>query len=138
MTAKTDTTSKTAANGAKTPWNGAFSFDSMADEGRASLDSFVQASTIAAKGYGAIGSAWFDFAKEAMAAQAGAVEAIMGARSWAELTDAQSAQAKGAVECTMAAGNRIADMTVKTAGEAMEPIRARTDDLVERYGKPAA
>ena len=39
----------------------------------------------------------------------------------------------------MAAGNlHLADMTVKTAGEAMEPIRARTDDLVERYGKPAA
>ena len=138
MTAKTDTASKTAANGTKTPWNGAFSFDSMADEGRASLDSFVQASTIAAKGYGAIGSAWFDFAKEAMAAQVGAAEAIMGARSWAELTDAQTAQAKGAFERTMAAGNRIADMTVKTTGDAMQPIRTRTEDLVERYGKPAA
>ena len=138
MTAKTDTTSKTAANGAKTPWNGAFSFDSMADEGRASLDSMIEASTIATKGYGAIGSAWFDFAKEAMAAQVGAAEAIMGARSWAELTDAQTAQAKGAFERTMAAGNRIADMTVKTTGDAMQPIRARTEDLVERYGKPAA
>ena len=138
MTAKTDTTSKTAANGAKTPWNGAFSFDSMADEGRASLDSFVQASTIATKGYGAIGSAWLDFAKEAMAAQVGAAEAIMGARSWTELTDAQTAQTKGAFERTMAAGNRIADMTVKTTGDAMQPIRARTEDLVERYGKPAA
>ena len=138
MTAKTDTTSKAAANGTKTPWNAAFSFDSMADEGRASLDSFVQASTIAAKGYGAIGNAWFDFAKEAMAAQAGATEALMGARSWAEFTDAQTAQTKGAIERTMAAGNRIADMTVKTTGDAMEPIRARAEVLVERYGKAAA
>ena len=135
MTAKTDAASKAAAN-AKTAWNGVFSFDSMADEGRASLDSFVQASTIAAKGYGAIGSAWFDFAKEAMAAQADAAEALMGARSWTEITEAQTGAAKGAFERTMAAGNRIADVTVKSTGDAMEPIRARAEDLVERYGKP--
>ncbi len=137
MTTKTDAASKAAAN-AKTAWNGAFSFDTMADEGRASLDSFVQASTIAAKGYGAIGSAWFDFAKEAMAAQTDTAEALMGARSWAELTEAQTGAAKGAFERTMAAGNRIADVTVKSTGDAMEPIRARAEDLVERYGKPAA
>ena len=137
MTTKSDTASKAAAN-SKTAWNGAFSFDTMADEGRASLDSFVQASTIAAKGYGAIGSAWFDFAKEAMAAQTDAAEALMGARSWAELTDAQTGTAKGAFERTMAAGNRIADVTVKTTGDAIEPIRARAEDLVERYGKRVA
>ena len=137
MTTKTDTTSKAAAANSKTAWNGAYSFDTMADEGRASLDSFVQASTVAAKGYGAIGSAWFDFAKETMAAQAVAAEALMGARSWAELTDAQTGAAKGTFERTMAASNRIADMTVKTAGDAMEPIRARAEDVVERYGKPA-
>ena len=137
MTAKTDTASKAAAANPKTPWNGAFSFDTMTDEGRASFQSFVQASTIAAKGYGAIGNAWFDFAKETMAAQACAAEAIMGARSWSELTDAQTVQAKGAFERTLAASNHIADMTVKTTGEAMEPIRARTEDLVGRYAKPA-
>ena len=137
MTAKTDATSKAAANGHKSPWNGNLSFETIAEESRASFDSMVEASTIAAKGYGAIGTAWFDFAKEAMAAQAGAAEAIMGARSWAELTDVQTGQAKGAFERSMAAGNRIADMTVKTTGEAMEPIRARTEDLVERYAKPA-
>ena len=38
----------------------------------------------------------------------------------------------------MAAGQRINDMTVRTAGDAMEPIRARAEDLVERYGKPVA
>ena len=138
MTTKSDTTSKTAASGPKSPWNGTPSFEAIAEEGRASFVSVVEASTIAAKGYGAIGNAWFDFAKEAMAAQVGAAEAIMGARSWAELTDAQTVQAKGAFERSMAAGNRIADMTVKTGGEAMEPIRARTEDLVERYAKPAA
>ena len=137
MTTKSDTAGKAAASASKTAWNGAFSFDTIADESRASFDSMVEASTIAAKGYGAIGSAWFDFAKEAMAAQAGAAEALMGARSWAELSDAQSGHAKGAFERTMAAGNRMADMSVKTAGEAMEPIRARAETLVERYGKLA-
>ena len=136
MTSKSDTAAKAAAS-KTTPGNGTFSFETMAEEGRASLDSMVQATTIAARGYGAIGSAWFDFAREAMAAQAGAAEALMGARSWAELSEAQTGHAKGAFERTMAAGNRIADMTVKTAGEAMEPIRARAEDLVERYGKPA-
>ena len=135
MTTKSDTTSKGAANGAKTPWNGALPLETIAEEGRASFDSMVKASAIAAKGYGEIGNAWFDYAKEAMAAQAGAAEALMGVRSWAELTDAQATQAKGTFERTMAAGNRIADMTVKTAGDAMEPIRARAEDLVERYGK---
>ena len=137
MTAKSDTASKAAASGPKTSWNGALPFETIAEESRASFDSVVEASTIAAKGYGAIGSAWFDFAKEAMAAQVGAAEALMGARTWAELTDAQSGASKGAFERTMVAGNRIADMTVKTAGDAMEPIRARAENLVERYGKPA-
>ncbi len=136
MTSKSDTTAKAAAS-KTTPWNGTLSFETMAEEGRASLDSMVEATTIAAKGYGAIGSAWFDFAREAMTAQAGAAEALVGARSWAELSEAQTGHAKGAFERTMAAGNRIADMTVKTAGEAMEPIRARAEDIVERYGKPA-
>ena len=138
MTTKTETTSKAAASGPKSPWNGTLSFETMAEEGRASFDSVVEASTIAAKGYGDIGSAWFDFAKEAVAAQAGAAEAIMGARNWAELSDAQTGHAKGAFERTMAAGNRIADMAVKSTGEAMEPIRARAEDLVERYAKPVA
>ena len=138
MTTKTDATNKATAAGPKSPWNGTLSLETIAEESRASFDSMVEASTIAAKGYGAIGTAWFDLAKEAMAAQAVAAEAIMGARSWAELSDAQTVQAKGAFERTMAAGNRITDMTVKTTGEAMEPIRARTEDLVERYGKPAA
>ena len=138
MTTKTDATGKATAAGPKSPWNGTLSLETIAEESRASFDSMVEASTIAAKGYGAIGTAWFDLAKEAMAAQAVAAEAIMGARSWAELSDAQTVQAKGAFERTMAAGNRITDMTVKTTGEAMEPIRARTEDLVERYGKPAA
>ena len=137
MTTKSDAASKAAASGHKTAWNGAMPFETIAEESRASFDSVVEASTIAAKGYGAIGSAWFDFAKEAMAAQVGAAEALMGARTWAELTDAQSGASKGAFERTMAAGNRIADMMVKTAGDAMEPIRARAEDLVERYGKPA-
>ncbi len=136
MTSKSDTAAKAAAS-KTTPSKGAFSFETMAEEGRASLDSMVEATTIAAKGYGAVGSAWFDFAREAMTAQAGAAEALMGARSWAELSEAQTGHAKGAFERTMAAGNRIADMTVKTAGESMEPIRARAEDLVERYGKPA-
>ena len=137
MTTKSDTANKTAASGPKTSWNGALPLETIAEESRASFNSMVEASTIAAKGYGAVGSAWFDFAKEAMAAQAGAAEALMGARSWAELTDAQTGAAKGAFERTMAAGNRIADVTVKTTGDAMEPIRARAEDLVERYGKPA-
>ena len=69
MATKSDTTSKGAANGTKTPWNGAFSFDSMADEGRASLDSMVKASAIAAKGYGEIGNAFIDvFEEEPLAA----------------------------------------------------------------------
>jgi len=137
MTTKTDTASKATASGPKSPWNGALPFETIAEESRASFDSVIEASTIAVKGYGAIGSAWFDFAKEAMAAQAGAAEALMGARSWAEFTDTQTGHAKGAFERTMVAGNQIADMTVKTAGDAVEPIRARAENLVERYGKPA-
>ncbi len=137
MTTKSETASKATASGPKTPWNGALPFETIAEESRASFGSVVEASTIAAKGYGAIGNAWFDFAKEAMAAQAGVAEALMGARSWAELTEAQTGAAKGAFERTMTAGNRIADMTVKTAGDAMEPIRARAEDVVERYGKSA-
>ena len=136
MTTKSDSTGK-AAPGGNTRWNGTLSFETIAEESRASFDSVVEASTIAAKGHGAIGSAWFDFAKEAMAAQAGAAEALMGARSWAELSEAQTGHAKTAFERTLAAGNRIADMTVKTAGDAMAPLRARTEDIVERYGKPA-
>ena len=136
MTTKSNTTGK-AASGPNTPWNGALPFETIAEESRASFDSVVEASTIAAKGYGAIGSAWFDFAKEAMAAQAGAAEALMGARSWTELTETQAAQSKSNFERTMAAGQRFADMTLKTAGDTMQPIRARTDEIVERYGKPA-
>ena len=138
MTAKTETASKAAASGPKTPWNGTLPFETIAEESRASFDSMVEASTIATKGYGEIGNVWFDYAKEAMAAQANAAEALMGMRSWAELTDAQTVQVKGAFERTMAAGNRIADMTVKSTGAAMQPIRARTEDLVERYGKAVA
>ena len=137
MTTKSNTTGDAAAAGRKTSWNGALSFEAIAAESRASFDSVVEASTIAAKGYSAIGGAWFDFAKEAMAAQAGAAEALMGARSWTELSDTQAGHAKTAFERTMAAGQRLTDMTVKANSDVMGPIRARTEDLVERYGKTA-
>ncbi len=137
MTTKSKTTGETAANGGRDRWNGAPSYETIAAEGRENFDSFVEASTIATKGYGAISDAWFAFAKGAMEAHVEASKALMGARSWTELTDAQAGHAKTSFERTVTAGNRIVEMSVKTAGDAVEPIRARAETLVERYAKPA-
>ena len=134
---KSKTTGETAANGGRDRWNGAPSFETIAAESRENFDSFVAASTIATRGCGTIGNAWLAFAKDALEAHVEATRALMGARSWAELTDAQAGHAKTSFERTVTAGNRIVEMTAKTAGDAVEPIRARAESLVERYARPA-
>jgi phasin family protein len=138
MTTKSKNTNETMANGWTNGWNGKAPFEAMAAEGRETFESFVKASTIATQGYGAIAEAWLSLAKGAMEANAEATKALMGARNWSDLTDAQTDHMKTSFDRTVAESGRIGEMAVKTSNEAIAPIRARFETAVERFTKQAA
>ena len=113
-------------------WGDTPSFEGVVAESRETLDSLVDAATVAARGCGAIGDAWAAFARESMEAQAEAAKAALGARDWTELADAQAAHAKASFARAASAGKRIAETSAKTAEDALAPVRARAGRFVER------
>ena len=125
MTAKSKTT-----EGRR--WGAAPSFETVVAESRETLDSLVEAATVAARGCGAIGDAWAAFAKDAMEAQAEAAKAALAARDWTELADAQARHAKASFERAASAGKRIAETSARTTDDALAPVRARAGRFVER------
>lgn len=119
-------------------WDARQSFEQFAGAGRENFDAFVQASTIATKGYGAISQHWFEFSRSAMEKNAEAAKAMMGAKTAKDLVELQTDWAKTAFEGYVAETTKASELAFKTTTEAFAPIQARVDDLVTKIVKPAS
>lgn len=119
-------------------WDARESFEQLAGAGRENFDALVKASTIATKGYGAIGQQWIEFSRAAMEKNAQAAKAMMGAKTPKDLVEAQSDWAKTAFEGYVAETSKASELALKTTTEAFAPLQARVDDFVTKFVKPVA
>lgn len=63
---------------------------------------------------------------------------VLGAKSLNEVVDLQNTFTKSAFDTFVAESTKISEMSVKTASQAIEPIKARVDETVETLSRPIA
>ncbi len=132
-------TQKTKTNGTNftNGWDANGSYEKLADAGRENMEAFVAATSIAAQGFGAVNQAWFELAKGALERNGAAAEAIFSAKNAADAVELQSEWARGAFDNYVSQSSKITEMAVKTANDAIAPVRARVDGVVEKFAENA-
>src|SRR3546814_7806258 len=63
---------------------------------------------------------------------------VLGAKSLNEVVDLQNTFTKSAFDAFVAESTKISELSVKTASEAIEPIKARVDEPVDTLSRPPA
>ncbi len=133
-TQKKKTNGNIFANG----WDANGSFEKLADTGRENMEAFVAASSIAAQGFGTVNQTWMAFAKGAFECNGAAVEAILSAKNPTDAAELQADWARSAFDNYVSESSKITEMAVKTANDAIAPIRARVDGVVETLAENAS
>jgi len=95
------------------------------------MEAFVAASSIAAQGFGSVNQAWLTFAKTAFERNGAAAEAIFSAKNTSDAAELQTDWARSSFDNYISESSKITEMAVKTANEAVAPIRARVDGVVK-------
>ncbi len=134
------TTQKKKANGDNfsNAWNNSASFEKLADAGRENMETIAAATSIAAEGFGAVNQAWLSFAKSTMERNGAAAEAIFASKDAASAVELQANWARSAFDNYVTESSKISEMAVKTANDAIAPIRACVDGAVEKFGESAS
>ena len=119
-------------------WDANSSSDKLADAGRKNMEAFVAASSIAAQGFGSVNQAWLAFAKTAFERNGAAAEAIFSAKNASDAAELQADWARSPFDNYISESSKITEMAVKTANEAVAPIRSLVDGVVETLAENAS
>lgn len=113
-------------------------YGDFANVGRENVEAFVKASTIWAKGTEEIGKSVAALTQAQVEASLATTKALFGVTSLKQALELQNEAAKTSFDKLMAEGNKITELSMKVANEAIEPIQARVTVAVEKIMKPAA
>lgn len=113
-------------------------FGDFASVGRENVEAFVKASTIFVKGTEEIGKSVAALTQAQVEASLATTKALMGVTNFKQAIELQNEAAKTSFDKLVAEGNKITELSMKVANEAIEPIQARVTVAVEKIMKPAA
>ncbi|MCR9071431.1 MAG: phasin family protein [Alphaproteobacteria bacterium] len=113
-------------------------YDQFATYQQANYEAFTKSFGIFAKGFEDVTKAWFSYTQTSVDSSVDFSKKVMGAKSVNEVVDLQNDFAKSSFDSFVAESTKLSEMTVKTANEAIEPIKARVDETVETISKVAA
>ena len=113
-------------------------YGDLASVGRENIEAFVKASTIWAKGTEEIGKSVAALTQAQVEASLATTKALLGVTNFKQALEIQNEAAKTSLDKLMAEGNKITELSMKVANEAIEPIQARVTVAVEKILKPAA
>ncbi len=105
---------------------------------KGTLDAFVAAGTIWAKGAEAISKQVMALTQNSMQSSVGAAKAMLGCKTLREAIDLQADYAKSNFDALVAEGAKLGEMSMKVANDAIAPIQARVTVAVEKMAKPLA
>ena len=111
-------------------------FDEATAFTKESIDASFASAAIAGKGFDALAEEVAAYGKKAADAGFANVKALQGIKSVQELVEIQTGFARAAFDMAFAGATKVAELSVKTANEAVEPIQSRVAKAVEKYGKP--
>ncbi len=113
-------------------------YDEFATYSQANVDAVTKSFGILTKGLEDVSKAWFAYSQSSVDAGVDFSKKVLGAKSVNEVVDLQNDFAKASFDSFVAESTKISEMSVKTANEAIEPIKARVDETVETFSKAAA
>ncbi|WPZ36658.1 phasin family protein [Thalassobaculum sp. OXR-137] len=113
-------------------------YDEFATYSQANYDAFNKSFGIMTKGFEDVSKAWFSYTQSSVDAGVDFSKKVMGAKSVNEIVDLQNDFAKSSFDSFVAESTKLSEMSVKTANEAIEPIKARVDETVVSISKVAA
>lgn len=90
------------------------------------------------KGLEDVSKAWVAFTQGSVDSTMAFGKQVLGAKSLNEVVDLQNTFTKSAFDSFVAESTKISELSVKTASEAIEPIKARVDETVETLSRPLA
>ena len=90
------------------------------------------------KGLEDVSKAWAAYTQGTVDSTMSFSKQVLGAKSLNEVVDLQNTFTKSAFDSFVAESTKISELSVKTASEAIEPIKARVDETVETLSRPIA
>jgi phasin family protein len=113
-------------------------YDEMAVMQKDTMDAYVKAGNVMAKGMEDLGKAMVAFAQSQAEANVKAAKALMGAKTINDFVEIQSDLARSQFDSFVAESNKVSEMALKVANEANEPIQAQFNVVIEKMTKPVA
>lgn len=113
-------------------------YDEFAALNKDTVDAYVKAGNVFAKGFEDLGKTVFAFAQTQAEANVNAAKALMSAKTINDVVEIQSDLARNQFDAFVAESTKVSEMTVKVANETAEPIQAQLNIVVEKVMKPVA
>ena len=134
-TAKKKTTAKAAEPAGAEAFKG---YEDVVGYGKDSVDAVMKSNALFVKGVEDINQALFGLARASLDDSAAATKKILGCKTVTDVIDAQAELAQAGYAKAVEDGRRIADMSVKLAEEAAQPLTQQVSATVEKFSKPIA
>ena len=113
-------------------------FDEATAFAKESMDAGFASAAVANKGFEALADEVAAYGRKAAEAGFANMKALSGIKTVQDLLEVQTGFARAAFDTAFAGATKMAELAVKTANEAVEPLQTRVAKAVEKYGKPLA
>ncbi|ASG20639.1 MULTISPECIES: phasin family protein [Nitrospirillum] len=100
------------------------------------VDALVLSSTVLAKGLESLSKSFVAYAQSSLESSVSATKALLAVKTLREAVDLQSEFAKTSFDTLVSEATKTSELSVKLANEAIEPISARVNAVVTKFGKP--
>lgn len=113
-------------------------YDQFASLSQGNYDAVSKSFGILAKGLEDASKTWFAYTQGSVDSTVAFGKQVLGAKSLNEVVDLQNSFAKTSFDTFVSESTKLSEIGVKTANEAIEPIKARVDETVETMTKQIA
>lgn len=110
-------------------------YDDLTAFNKDTVEAVVASSQILAKGFETVSKTWVAFAQSSMEQSVSAAKALLTVKTLREAMDLQAEFARTSFDTLVAETTKVSELSVKVANEAIEPISARVNAAVEKFGK---
>jgi len=113
-------------------------YDELSVYSKGNVEAVVQAGSIYARGLEDLGKILMAISQSHLEASVAAAKAVLGCTSLRQMVDLQTGLARSNFDKLVADGNKLSEVSLKVANEALEPLQARVNAAVGKFIKPAA
>ncbi|MGD9650243.1 MAG: phasin family protein [Dongiaceae bacterium] len=113
-------------------------YDEFASLSKENLDAMVASAQLSARGAEEIYAAMWSWAQSSLESTVSTAKGMMDCKNIQDVVDLQSSYMRHFMDNCMAEGQRLAEMSLQVTNEAIEPVKARANDTLQKILKPLA